>query len=267
MLSEGAPNQRFAIEMAYDGGPYHGWQIQPNAVTVQEVLEQGLSLILREPITVVGAGRTDTGVHASHFVAHFDAQMDALDTEQLCYKLNSFVKDAIRIDRIVAVSSDFHSRFSAVRRTYHYLTHLDKEPFFNQYSWGLHRNPDVEAMNLAAQFLVGESDFTSFARNHADLHSHICRVDHAAWSLEGRFLFFNISANRFLRNMVRAIVGTLMDIGWGKYPPEHIQEVMNQKDRSSAGQSAPPQGLFLTRIEYPPNLFRIQPKPPFPFLF
>lgn len=266
MLSNSPDPHRYAIEMAYLGTPFHGWQIQPNAITVQEVLNQGLSLLLGSSVQVVGAGRTDTGVHASHFVAHFDTELAVPDLAQLAFRLNSFVKQAIRIDRIVPVSEAFHSRFSAIQRTYRYIISQQKDPFLEPYAWLLHRNLDVKAMQDASQFLMGERDFSSFARQHSDTKSQVCTVNKAMWEIYDGRLLFTISANRFLRNMVRAIVGTMVDIGLGKLPPDSLLDILRQAKRSAAGQSAPPQGLFLSRIDYPPALFEVHPRPVFPLM-
>lgn len=260
-------NQRFAIELSYHGGGFHGWQIQPNAHTVQEAINQGLSTLLNAPVSVVGAGRTDAGVHASHFVAHFDWAEDLADPDRLTYRLNSFLKDGIRIHRIIGVDSNFHSRFSAIRRTYHYLICLDKNPFMKEFSWMARTVPEIEKMQEAASHLMGTHDFTSFARLHTSTKTNICRIDEAVWKTDANFLVFRISADRFLRNMVRSIVGTLWDIGTGAYPPEGVLDIMHQKDRSAAGQSAPAQGLFLSAVEYPTNLFQSKPEQVFPILF
>ena len=264
MLSESIDSHRYSLELAYNGHLYHGWQMQPNAKTVQGTMNDALSLLLGKSINLVGAGRTDTGVHASHFVAHFDYVGEGIDTEQLKYKLNSLLGKSIRIDRIELAKPDFHSRFSASQRTYHYLISLDSNPFLNEFSWQIRKSPDLIKMNTAARFLIGEKDFTSFARLHTDTKTNICRVHSANWSSDGTMLIFKITADRFLRNMVRAIVGTLVDIGIGKLETDSIEQIMRQKDRSIAGQSAPPQGLFLSRIDYPEDLMKVAIKPPFP---
>lgn len=264
MLSTSIKSKRYSLELAYNGHLYHGWQIQPNAKTVQGTMNEALSLLLNKDINLVGAGRTDAGVHASHFVAHFDWIGDEIDTDHLKFKLNSILGKSIRIDRISLAIADFHSRFSATQRTYHYMVSLDSNPFISEFSWHLRKVPDIVLMNKAASYLIGKKDFTSFARLHADTKTNICDIRSSNWTSDGSTLIFKITADRFLRNMVRAIVGTLIDVGIGKIEPKSIEEIVIQKDRSKAGQSAPAQGLFLSRIDYPADLLQVVTQHPFP---
>jgi tRNA pseudouridine38-40 synthase len=266
MLSDMPLNSRYALEFAYHGSYFHGWQIQPNAKTVQESINEALSLILGKEINVVGAGRTDTGVHASHFIAHFDWHESSLDTDLLAHKLNSFLKNPIRIGRIVNVHPDFHSRFSAVKRTYHYLISLDQNPFLCEFSWFINKSLNLDEMIAASVYLIGKKDFTCFSKLHTDTKTNDCDITSADWSEQSGCLIFRISADRFLRNMVRAIVGTLVEVGLGKRSPHSIPELIAGKDRSEAGQSAPAQGLFLTRIDYPEELLHVNPLTLFPHL-
>ena len=264
MLSKPINSKRYSLELAYNGHLYHGWQIQPNAKTVQGTMNEALTLLLGKDINLVGAGRTDTGVHASHFVAHFDLIDDEIDTDHLRYKLNSILGKSIRIDRISLAKDDFHSRFSATQRTYHYMVSLDSNPFLSEFSWHVRKEPDIRLMNQAASYLIGKKDFTSFAKLHTDTNTNICDIRSANWITDGTSLIFKITADRFLRNMVRAIVGTLVEVGIGKIEPVSLEQIINQKDRSMAGQSAPAQGLFLSRIDYPSDLLQVVTQYPFP---
>jgi tRNA pseudouridine38-40 synthase len=247
--------QRYFIELAYKGTRFHGWQVQPNGISVQESLEKALSTILRESIAVTGAGRTDTGVHASYFVAHFEAGNDNLDHPDFTHKLNSFLKEDIVIFNIQKVSATAHARFDAISRTYHYHINLHKDPFCVETSWHFYRQPDVEAMNRAALLLFEYTDFTSFSKLHTDVKTNNCKIMHAEWTQQGSKLVFTIKADRFLRNMVRAIVGTLLEVGIGKMDLHDFRKVIEQKDRGAAGLSVPAHGLFLTGIEYPKEIF------------
>lgn len=267
MLRKEPEYKRYFIELAYHGKPYHGWQMQPNAPTVQEALTKALSVILRQEINIVGAGRTDTGVHATHFVAHFDWIGQDFSTSELLYKLKRYLPDNIRIDSIREVDQQTHSRFSAIRRTYHYLISREKSPFFSEYTWFLPNDLNIDLMNKASDILLNTNDFTSFARLHADTKTNICKLSKAVLTDHGSLLVFEISADRFLRNMVRAIVGSLVEVGQGKTSLDEFNVIIQKMDRSAAGQSAPARGLFLSRIDYPPELFRIHPKISFPELF
>lgn len=246
---------RYALELAYRGTDYHGWQIQPNASSVQEEVERRLSQLAGNmPVSVVGCGRTDTGVHASYYVLHFDA-LKELDCDQLVYKLNKMLPEDISIFSAQPVTAEFHARFSAVSRTYHYFVHQEKNPFLLD-SCHLPQVCDFSAMNRAAKLLLGKQDFTSFSKLHTDVKTNICTVSKAAWIQKDESTwFFEIQADRFLRNMVRAVVGTLLDVGYGKLTEEQISEIIALKDRGEAKLSVPAKGLFLVDVAYPENGF------------
>lgn len=246
---------RYAIELAYRGTNYHGWQEQPNAPSVQSELELALTKLNgNHPVKVVGCGRTDTGVHASYYVAHFGLDRD-LDTENSVYKLNKMLSDSIVIFSIQPVSDEFHARFSASKRRYHYFLHSEKSAFIeNSLYYPLPLN--FEKMNLAARDLIGKKDFTSFSKLHTDVKTNICDVSKAEWTVVGEQHCFVIEADRFLRNMVRATVGTLMEVGTGKLPADSIPEILEAMDRGEAKLSVPAKGLFLADIQYPEHLFR-----------
>lgn len=240
---------RYCIEFSYNGKNYFGYQVQPDAVSVQEELEKALSTILREEIKTTGAGRTDTGVHAKKMFAHFDS-VTALD-EALCRKLNSFLPPDISVKRIFKVKDDFHARFDATYRTYEYYISLDKNPFTQESAWQhWKRGLDLDKMNEACKILFEYEDFTSFAKLKTDNKTNICKIYKAEWEQQGSELKFTVSANRFLRNMVRAIVGTMVDIGLEKIKPEDLRKVIEDKHRNSAGTSAPAHGLFLVDVGY-----------------
>ncbi|WP_262248935.1 tRNA pseudouridine(38-40) synthase TruA [Parapedobacter soli] len=245
---------RYFLEIAFDGGAYHGWQVQANALTVQEVLDRALTTLLRQPTATVGCGRTDTGVHARQLFAHFDWVGTALpmDGRSFIHRLNALLPHDIAAKRLIAVAPDAHARFDAVSRAYEYHAHLRKDPFLHGRSWLLRDVPDVQAMNEAAKLLYGYEDFSCFSKSNTQVHTNICRITHAEWRWVGTDrLVFHISANRFLRNMVRAIVGTLMEIGRGEQPPRHMHTVIQSKDRSVAGASVPACGLYLSAVAYP----------------
>ena len=244
-------SQRYFLQLSYKGTNYHGWQIQSNAVSVQEVMEKALSTIMREEIAVVGAGRTDTGVHASFFVLHFDSEKENLDATNLMHRLNRFLPPDIAVSKMFRVNNEAHARFSAVSRTYKYFISTAKNPFQNETSYLYTLPLDMEKMNEAAAALFDYEDFTSFSRLHTDVKTNNCRIYRAEWSRENNQLVFTIRANRFLRNMVRAIVGTLLEVGKGKISLNEFRKIIEKKDRRAAGTSAPAQGLFLTQIEYP----------------
>ncbi|MCW3168640.1 tRNA pseudouridine(38-40) synthase TruA [Chryseobacterium sp. 09-1422] len=240
---------RYFIEFSYNGKNYFGYQIQPNDVSVQEELEKALSTILREPIKTTGAGRTDTGVHAKKMFAHFETEQ--VLSNQLNHKMNSFLPADISIKRIFPVRDDFHARFDATFRTYEYYISLEKNPFTQDSAWQLwRRNIDVEKMNEACKILFEYEDFTSFAKLHTDNKTNLCKMYRAEWEQNGTELKFTISANRFLRNMVRAIVGTMIEVGSGKIKPEDMREVIENKNRNSAGVSAPAHALYLVDVGY-----------------
>ena len=244
--------QRYFIYLAYNGANYHGWQIQPNANSVQQTIEEALSTILREKISIVGAGRTDTGVNASMMVAHFDFEKSIPDCVQLVYKLDKLLPKDIAIYKIIPVAPDMHARFSALSRTYKYYVTTRKDPFAGIFKNKVHGEIDVEKMNEAAKVLFDYIDFTSFSRLHTDVKTNNCKIMYAQWDVEQNGdLVFTIQADRFLRNMVRAVVGTLLLIGRGKLTINDLRTIIEQKDRCKADESAKAEVLFLTTIEYP----------------
>ncbi|TWP29298.1 tRNA pseudouridine(38-40) synthase TruA [Apibacter muscae] len=246
---------RYFIEFSYDGTNYFGYQKQPNQITVQEVLEDRLSKILRTEIKTVGAGRTDTGVHASKMFAHFDYADDL--TEKFIDKMNSFLPQDILIKKFIKVAENAHARFDAVKRTYKYSITTTKNPFKREFhAQYLNYNLDLIKMNNAAKILFKYLDFTSFSKLHADNKTNDCVVKQAKWEEKNDEFIFTISANRFLRNMVRAIVGTLIDVGRGKISEQEFELIIQKKNRSFASTSAPAKGLILIDIEYPPEIFK-----------
>ena len=243
---------RYFIHLAYNGTPYHGWQIQPNASSVQETLENAFSLLLGETIGIVGCGRTDTGVHAADFYAHFETEQELSEANltQLTFKANSFLSDDIRIYRIFMVNNDVHARFSATARTYQYHVSNVKQPFGKDFCHRVFYNPDIELMNKAADILFEYTDFTSFSKLHTQTATNNCTILYARWDMVGEEYVFTISANRFLRNMVRAITGTLLEVGRGKLSLDDFRKVIESKNRCNAGTSLPAKALFLTKVEY-----------------
>lgn len=246
---------RYALELAYRGTNYHGWQIQPNASSVQEEIETRLSRLMgNRPVSVVGCGRTDTGVHASYYVLHFDSDKE-LDTTQLVYKLNKMLPDDIAVFSAQKVSDEFHARFSASLRTYHYFVHQQKNAFL-QDSYFVGSTIDFDVMNQAAQLLMGKQDFTSFSKLHTDVKTNICTVSQVRWNkVSESSWYLEISADRFLRNMVRAVVGTLLEIGYGNLDEAGLSQIIASKDRGEAKLSVPAKGLFLVDVRYPEELF------------
>jgi tRNA pseudouridine38-40 synthase len=249
-------NSRYFLFLSYKGTNFHGWQIQPEAVTVQKTLDNALSLVLNEVILTTGAGRTDSGVHAIVFCAHFDCTRDDLVTDKkLIFRLNSLLPPDIAVTSIKKVFPDANARYSAISRTYEYFVTRIKDPFSGGSSWYLHGNIDIHSMNNACRLLMQHSDFTSFTRLHSNTKTNICKIYSAEWTERGNTLVFTIRADRFLRNMVRAIVGTMIDIGFGKSDLQKFEEIILAQDRCRAGKSAPAKGLFLTDIEYPEAIF------------
>lgn len=241
---------RYFITFSYDGTAYHGWQIQPHSLSVQEELQKAMSILLRKPMEVVGAGRTDTGVHARKMVAHFDYD-EEVDCPQLVYKLNKLLPRDIGVQQVEPVAEDMHARFSAKSRTYHYFVHMGKNPFLRSYSWQVYGNIDFELMNQAASVLMEYKDFTSFSKVNTDTKTNDCTITEAHWDRVGEDQWcFTITANRFLRNMVRAIVGTLMEVGRGRMTIEQLRRVIDAKDRCCAGDSVPGNALFLVQVKY-----------------
>lgn len=241
---------RYFITLAYDGTNFHGWQIQPNGNSVQEELQKALTTLLRQPTPVVGAGRTDAGVHARNMVAHFDSDV-AIDCQQLAYRLNRMVPRSMAVYDVREVGDDMHARFSATKRTYHYYVHTRKDPFLRHYSCELHFDLDFERMNKAAAILMEYSDFGAFCKSHSDVKTTICRVMAAEWhQTSNTEWYFEISADRFLRNMVRAVVGTLVDVGRGRLTLDEFRNVIEGRKRTAAGESMPANALFLEEVEY-----------------
>lgn len=240
---------RYFIEFSYFGKHYYGFQIQPAQISVQEVLERALSTILRAEIKIIGAGRTDTGVHAKKIFAHFDTDQNI--GNNLTFLLNSFLPQDIAVKKVFLVNDDIHARFSATYRTYEYYISLEKNPFLQDTAWQIwRRRLDIGRMTAACEILFEYQDFTSFSKIHTDTRTNNCQIYKAFWTQDGAELRFTVSADRFLRNMVRALVGTLVEIGAGKLEVADFREIIEKKDRGSAGVSAPPQGLFLVDVGY-----------------
>jgi len=245
--------QRYFIKLAYNGANYHGWQMQENAHTVQAEITEKLSLLLQQQVSIVGCGRTDTGVHARDFYAHFEVTELKFSEKDLIHKLNSFLPSDIVIFDVFKVRPNMHTRFSATSRTYSYYIELNKNPFSDKISYYYIGNLDVDAMNKACDFLYQHTDFTSFSKLHTQTATNNCTIKLAKFEMINNQLVFTITADRFLRNMVRAIVGTMVEIGKGKLKPKDIVTIIEAKDRNKAGFSVPAHGLFLERVEYPPG--------------
>ena len=243
--------QRYFIQLSYDGTNYHGWQVQPNGISVQETLEKALSVVAREKVAVTGAGRTDAGVHASFYVAHFDTENQNLENDKIIYNLNCLLPYDIAVQ---TVHPEAHARFDATSRTYKYYLIKKKDPFFRQYAAKATGIPDLKMMNEAASKLFEYKDFTSFSKLGTDVKTNFCKIDIAEWTDEGNRLVFTIRADRFLRNMVRSIVCTLLDVGFGKLTIEGFCKVIEAKDRCAAGASVEAKGLFLVDIRYPEEI-------------
>ncbi|MBQ9138875.1 MAG: tRNA pseudouridine(38-40) synthase TruA [Alistipes sp.] len=247
---------RYFVELRYDGAAYCGWQRQPDMPSVQQTVEQALTKLLRTPTEIVGAGRTDTGVNASYYVAHFDAQ-EALDTTLVLYKLNMMLPKDIGVFAITPVTESAHARFAALEREYTYFISQTKNPFRRHSAWLYYVQLDVEKMNEAASKLLTYSDFTSFAKLNSNNKTNICRIMDAHWSVEADgVLRFTIRADRFLRNMVRSIVGTLVDVGRGRYTVEEFCAIVEARDLRLSSAGAPAQGLFLSDVVYDESIFK-----------
>lgn len=247
---------RYFLHLAYDGTPFHGWQRQPNASSVQETIEKALKVVTRQDVEIVGAGRTDAGVHARQMFAHFDLE-EVNDVSRFLSSLNKLVGPSIALYELLPVNPQANARFDAIERTYSYYITLKKDPFSRNFFHRLHRLPDIDKMNEAASILLHTSDFTSFAKLHSDTKTNICEVSRASWELfpnEERIVF-TITADRFLRNMVRSVVGTLLEVGLSKLSIEQFVKIIEDKNRCSAGVSMPASGLFLEKIKYPPQIF------------
>ncbi len=247
---------RYFIRISYKGTHYHGWQIQANSKTIQEALNHDLSIILNEKIEVNGAGRTDTGVHARVFYAHFDSlQSDLHKDSNLIFRINGKLPKDIAVQGILKVKPDAHARFDAISRTYEYHIIRRKDPFFTELANYVYGDLDFESMNKATALLTEVSDFSSFSKVDTDVKTNICKVYRADWNIDPEKMIFTITADRFLRDMVRAIVGTLLEVGFGRINIEKFRKIIEQKNRSAAGTSIPAKGLFLTDVQYPIEIF------------
>ncbi|MDO9275285.1 MAG: tRNA pseudouridine(38-40) synthase TruA [Lutibacter sp.] len=246
---------RYFIKLAYKGTNYHGWQVQPNAMTIQGLLTKSFSTIFRTPLEFVGAGRTDTGVHAEEFYAHVDIENE-FKAEEIIYKVNALLPKDIVVYDIFKTAENAHARFDAISRSYEYRIFLGKNPFFTETAWQfISTKLAVEKMNEAANILKTHNNFKCFSRSNTDVRTYNCTIMKAEWKLTNQLLVFHITADRFLRNMVRAIVGTLIEIGKGKMTLQEFKEIIESENRSNAGPSAPAQGLFLTNVTYPKTIF------------
>lgn len=248
--------KRYFIYLSYNGENYCGWQVQPNGISVQEAIEKGLTTLLRTPTSIVGAGRTDAGVHARMMTSHFDSESENLDLSLLTDKLNRILPKDIAIYKIVEVNPQAHARFDATSRLYRYYITTEKDPFLHHLKYKIHGNLDVEKMNACANILFEYEDFTSFSKLHTDVKTNNCIIMQAYWEQHGNDFIFTIKANRFLRNMVRSIVGTLLEAGRGKLDETGMRQVIEAKDRAKAGTSVPGHALFLEEIEYNDNIFK-----------
>ncbi len=244
---------RYFIEFSYNGTAYHGWQYQPNALSVQQVLEEALSKMLRQKISVMGAGRTDAGVHASQMFAHFNVDVD-IDTEAIIFKLNCYLPKDIAIRNLFRVHEKAHARFNALSRTYHYKITTVKDVFKSEIAYHVYFKLDLDKMNEACKILLQYKDFQCFSKSNTDVKTYHCDIKEAYWELIDTNIIFTITADRFLRNMVRAIVGTMIDIGLGKINVQQLHDIIKSKNRSEAGYSVPANGLSLDKVVYPENL-------------
>ncbi len=251
---------RYFVRMAYDGSAFNGWQIQPGAASIQEETEHCLSLLLRSTVRLTGAGRTDTGVHAKEFFAHFDCPLspEEIDSLQLPYKANRMLPPSVAIYNVFHVPDKTHARFHALNRTYHYLICREKDPFYAGKAWLNERGLDIEKMQEATTLLLEYADFASFAKSNTQVKTTLCNVDRAFWEKKDHLLRFEIRANRFLRNMVRSVVGTLVDVGLGKISRDDFRAIIEAKDRGKAGFSAPACGLYLANIRYPEGILPVK---------
>ena len=244
--------QRYFIELAYDGTNYHGWQVQQNALSVQELLNKALTTLLRQPIETIGCGRTDTGVHAKEYFAHFDRQtIDNRPWAMDKRSLNALLPHDIAIKNIIPVDGAAHARFDATLRSYEYHIHFEKDPFLNGYSWLSRDKPDLALMNQAAAMVMEHTDFSCFSKSNTQVKTNNCKIVKAEWQKTNNGIVFQISADRFLRNMVRAIVGTLLKVGNGEIHADEVRDIIQSKNRSNAGMSVPACGLYLTEVKYP----------------
>jgi len=244
---------RYFIELSYNGKAYHGWQIQPNAISVQEVVEKALSVVLKKEMSIVGAGRTDAGVHAKQIFAHFDCETE-INCSELVYKLNALTAKDVAIHNVFRVHEEAHARFHATARSYVYRISTKKDAFNTDFAYYFKPELDVAAMNLAAKHLIGFKDFQCFSKSNTDVFTYNCDLRVAEWEIFENEIHFHITADRFLRNMVRAIVGTLINVGIGKLKPEDILTILESKNRAEAGYSVPAHGLYLTKVVYPETI-------------
>ncbi|HEX7367613.1 MAG TPA: tRNA pseudouridine(38-40) synthase TruA [Pelobium sp.] len=244
--------KRYFLSLSYKGTAYHGWQFQPNALAVQQVLDKALNVFFRFQVETIGCGRTDAGVHATAFYAHVDLPNQVeIDQEKFLKAINSLLPDDIAVKQLIAVGNDAHARFDAILRSYQYHIHFKKDPFKKDLSWLIKHKLDVEAMQKAASIIKQYEDFGAFCKSNADNFTNICNIQKSEWEETTDSLIYHVSANRFLRNMVRAIVGTLVDVGKNKIPPESMHQIIKSQNRSAAGASVPACGLFLTEVKYP----------------
>lgn len=248
-------SKRYFLEFSYAGTAYHGWQRQPNAISVQEVMEGALNTLLRQKSSLTAAGRTDTGVHARKMVAHFDGIIAETELNQLVFRLNQLLPKDIAIHSIRLVHPEAHARFDALSRTYEYHINDVKAPFKQGLSYSLYHPLEIKTMNTAASILLEYKDFECFSKSNTDVKTFFCEITQAEWKKNRNGLVFTISANRFLRNMVRAIVGTLIEVGLAKKNSDQIHQIIQSKNRSLAGYSVPAEGLFLTQIDYPNSIY------------
>jgi tRNA pseudouridine38-40 synthase len=247
-----ANKQRYFIELSYDGSNFHGWQVQPNAITVQELLDKALATLLRQPIETTGCGRTDTGVHAKEFFAHFDAETMVHGPWTIDRRsLNALLPPSIAIKNILPMHTEAHARFDATLRSYEYHIHFDKNPFLHGYSRLMRDKPDLDLMNRAAAIVMEYTDFSCFSKSNTQVKTNNCKIAKAVWEQTDNGIVFKVSADRFLRNMVRAIVGTMIMVGKREIAPEAVHEIIESKNRSNAGMSVPACGLYLTEVKYP----------------
>lgn len=245
---------RYFLDISYKGTNYHGWQRQPNANSVQAELESALKTMFQNKIGIMGSGRTDTGVHARQQVAHFDYEA-AFDISELAFKLNRILPNDIVVNHAYAVRDDAHSRFDATLRSYEYFLHKKRDPFKVGESYFYSKQLDLDKMNAAAEKLHGEQDFKSFSKVKTEVNNFICNIETATWKIDNESLVFCVTANRFLRGMIRALVGTLIEVGLGNMSLKEFQAVIDVKDRNKAGRAVPAEGLFLTNVQYPANIY------------
>jgi len=247
---------RYFIQLSYKGSNYHGWQIQNNSNTVQAELNKALSTILEERVYCTGCGRTDTGVHAKEFFAHFDCEKDLFSDNEFLYKTNGCLPPDIAVHKFYKVNHDANARFDAISRSYQYQIIREKNVFDNEYTYYLYGNLDLEIMNKAATIILDHTDFTSFSKSNSQSKTNDCNIKESFWEEKNGRLNFHITANRFLRGMVRSIVGTMIDLGKGKLSLEDFTDIILSKDRTKAGFSVPAQGLFLIQLTYPESVFK-----------